>query len=106
MTAIVVRSFTGSPPTPAQRYMQVLELPAVPVAGHRVTVPGSGPLVVRRVILHARHGWSLGIAPAPIEVELEPEAEADRTGALECGWIIVEDPASAPPRVSPTTIWG
>lgn len=72
--------------------MRTLELPAVPVCGHRLTVPGSAPLVVSRVILHARQGWTPGTVSAAVEVELEPEAAEHLPPAVARGWAPVTQP--------------
>ena len=91
ITVLIVRSFETSPPgrVTRQRFMLALELPAVPVPGHRVTVPGGpGPLVVERVVLHARPttGWTPGFTPAAVEVELAPEPDDGLDAALARGW--------------------
>ena len=88
LTALVVRTFAvGEAST---RLMQMLEVPAVPVRGHRLTVPGGpGPLVVERVILHSRpaEGWEPGIVAAPhVEVELSAEPGDGLDAATERGW--------------------
>lgn len=97
VTALVIRSFTT--PSGARRYTRTLELPCVPVAGHRVTVPGVAlPLRVERVVLHARPAgdWAPGVVPAAVEVELGAEDVEELEGALTRGWKAVDPSASEP----------
>jgi hypothetical protein len=97
VTALIVRSFET--PSGLQRYTRVLELPCVPAADHRLTVPGAArPLPVARVVLHARPAsdWPFGVLPVTVEVELGAEDVDGLEAAVARGWKAVESAPSRP----------
>ena len=101
VTAIIVRCIGDIP------YTRILELPVVPHAGDRVTLPGvPRPLPVTRVVLHTRDpkDWTLGVVGPRVEVELAREHDDAVAEAVERGWAAATTMTTPARAVTSTTV--